>query len=60
MVEQDPDYAARLRQSADADLIEWNTWHDNTWGQCTCARCQGKPSQNLLQKALIQVRDAIA
>jgi ribA/ribD-fused uncharacterized protein len=60
MVEQDPAYAQRLKQSSDADLVEWNTWHDNTWGQCTCTRCQGKLSQNLLQNALIQVRDAIA
>ena len=61
MVEQDPYYAARLRQSSDEDLIEWNNWHDMTWGHCTCRSmfCKGKKPQNLMQKVLIQIRDSI-
>lgn len=28
--------ALRLVQTEDLELVEWNTWHDNTWGVCTC------------------------
>lgn len=59
MVELDPAYADRLRNSPDDQLIEWNTWHDNIWGQCTCPKCADIPAQNLLQKALIQIRQTL-
>lgn len=37
-------------------LVEGNTWHDNTWGACTCQRCRHKPKQNLLGQLLEVLR----
>ena len=59
MCHLDPAYAERLKASPDDRLIEWNNWHDNIWGTCTCPKCADKPHENLLQKALIKVRDSL-
>ncbi len=46
-----------LLGTEDAILIEGNTWHDNTWGECNnCPRCEGQVKLNLLGKALMQTR----
>jgi len=37
-------------------LIEGNWWHDNYWGNCTCAKCTDKPGANNLGILLTQVR----
>ena len=37
-------------------LVEGNTWHDNIWGNCTCARCAHIPGQNLLGHLHIEHR----
>lgn len=39
-------------------LVEWNYWHDNDWGNCTCGRleCQVE-GQNNLGKILTRIRD---
>lgn len=38
-------------------IVEWNTWHDNIWGQCQCFDCRSIKGQNLLGKALMAIRD---
>jgi ribA/ribD-fused uncharacterized protein len=41
-------------------IVEINTWHDQTWGDCVCgkARCQ-KPGLNLLGHLLEEVRNEL-
>lgn len=51
----DPDLAAKLKATGEAELVEGNHWHDNTWGICRCPKCPGT-GQNLLGKALMEVR----
>ena len=47
-----------LRHDWDEELVEDTTsWHDNIWGNCGCPRCRNIHGQNLLGKALMQVRD---
>lgn len=38
-------------------IVEWNTWHDNIWGICTCSRpsCHGT-GKNLLGSLLNTLR----
>jgi ribA/ribD-fused uncharacterized protein len=50
------DLALKLVQTGDAELIEGNYWHDNFWGNCTCAKCENIPGQNHLGKLLMMVR----
>lgn len=38
-------------------LIEGNTWHDNFWGDCHCARCSGREGKNTLGRLLMAIRD---
>ena len=38
------------------ELVEWNTWCDNEWGQCLCDKCKGK-GQNKLGKILMEIRE---
>jgi ribA/ribD-fused uncharacterized protein len=38
------------------ELVEWNTWHDNEWGQCLCQKCKGK-GKNKLGKILMEIRE---
>lgn len=46
-----------LKSTGDATIVENTTgWHDNLWGSCSCPRCDGIIGQNLLGKALMQVR----
>ena len=55
---QNRDARQILLSTNDAILIEGNTWHDNTWGDCSCGdrpECK-KPGLNLLGKALMLVR----
>lgn len=48
-------HAERLLATGDADIVEWNRWHDRTWGRCVCERCGGA-GENLLGEALMRVR----
>lgn len=50
------DLAIKLMATKDEQLIEGNTWHDNIWGSCSCIRCKKTEGQNLLGKALMEVR----
>ena len=46
-----------LKSTGDASIVEDTTgWHDNLWGSCSCPRCDGITGQNLLGKALMEVR----
>ena len=38
-------------------LVEYNYWHDNEWGDCTCDKCNSKRGKNLLGKLLVEIRD---
>jgi len=37
-------------------IVEWNTWHDNEWGSCTCSKCKSIKGNNLLGKLLMKIR----
>jgi ribA/ribD-fused uncharacterized protein len=55
-----PELRELLRHTGDAELVEGNTWHDNFWGACRCARCNGVPGRNWLGRLLMEVRNEIA
>ena len=57
---QHPELQSILLGTGDT-YIEENTtgWHDNIWGNCNCDRCKHIKGQNLLGKALMEVREAI-
>lgn len=47
-----------LKSTQDATLIEGNTWHDNYWGTCRCAKC-GDRGENRLGEILMKIRAAL-
>jgi ribA/ribD-fused uncharacterized protein len=53
---QNAELKKRLLNTADEELIEGNTWHDNFWGVCECPECGGMKGKNTLGKILMQVR----
>ena len=55
---KNPDLAAKLIATGNAELIEGNDWHDCAWGICRCDRCNGQGA-NLLGKLLMKVRAEI-
>lgn len=44
---QNPALAQALIDTGDAELIEGNTWNDNYWGVCGCARCRSDGTKGL-------------
>ena len=42
--------------STDTEIVEWNTWHDNIWGDCTCDKCKHIAGQNNLGRILMKLR----
>lgn len=40
-------------------LVEGNRWHDNYWGDCYCAKCEGIDGQNVLGTIIMQVRSEL-
>ena len=48
-----------LLDTKDEHLLEGNTWHDNIWGNCTCQNCRHRLGNNLLGRALMEVRDRL-
>jgi ribA/ribD-fused uncharacterized protein len=46
----------KLISTGDEELIEINTWHDNFWGNCICAKCEKIKGQNWLGKLLMKIR----
>ena len=54
-----PEFREKLLATDDKELIEGNTWHDNTWGDCSCECCKDIKGQNRLGKMLMQIREKI-
>lgn len=52
-----PGRADALLSTGDAVLVEGNTWHDNTWGDCRCRRAAcAEPGANHLGRLLMELR----
>ena len=47
----------RLIETGNDPIIEFNYWHDNFWGHCTCQKCANKTHQNHLGRLLMVIRD---
>ena len=57
---QNEDLKEKLLATGDEEFLENTTrWHDNIWGNCNCEKCKDIPGQNLLGKAIGEVRDMI-
>ena len=54
----DRDMAKKLLATGDEYLIEGNTWHDRTWGVCSCPVCGGR-GKNRLGYLLMKVREEL-
>lgn len=54
-----PDLKTKLLATGEEELVEGNSWHDNTWGDCYCPRCQHIQGKNELGKLLMQIRKTI-
>ena len=55
--EQNKDLMEKLLSIPDDELIEYNTWHDNYWGYCTCSKCKNKKKYNKLGKILSMIKE---
>ena len=53
-----PNLAHYLMATGTYEIVEGNTWHDNTWGSCTCAKC-GNKGRNQLGEMLMEIRQAL-
>lgn len=51
---EDPELAAKLRETKDEELVEGNTWGDCFWGKCNGV------GQNMLGQILMKVRKEIS
>lgn len=51
-----PDLREKLLATGNAQLIEGNYWHDNTWGNCGCKKCVNIKGKNLLGGLLMEIR----
>jgi len=51
-----PKLKKQLLATNSATLIEGNTWHDNFWGNCVCAKCKDVEGKNVLGTLLMQLR----
>lgn len=56
---QNPDLAKKLLRTGDMHLVEGNNWHDNTWGDCWCEKCEKIEGKNWLGNILMQLREDI-
>lgn len=58
-----PSLAHELLATGDKLLIEGNTWHDNIWGDCTCANPHWpgclQQGRNLLGQILMSTRELL-
>lgn len=50
------DIAEALLATGVEPICELNYWHDNFWGNCTCAKCKDIPGQNWLGRILMHTR----
>ena len=49
----------KLLATGDKLLVEGNTWHDQTWGDCTCEGHRDIPGTNMLGRLLMIVRSIL-
>ena len=57
---QNPALKHLLLNTGDEEIVENTTaWHDNIWGNCECPKCANIEGQNLLGKALMEVRERL-
>lgn len=54
-----PELRDKLLATGDEMLVEGNLWHDNYWGACTCSKCAGTNSLNMLGILLMELRSEI-
>lgn len=52
---EDAYWKSELLSTGDEELVEYNYWHDNFWGVCTCNKCNGK-GKNHLGQIIMNVR----
>lgn len=50
-----PELRQWLLETGDAELVEFNHWHDCTYGRCTCAEHKGE-GENHLGRLLMELR----
>lgn len=55
--DQNKELRDKLLSIPKSELIEYNTWHDNYWGHCTCPRCKDKAKYNILGIILLEVKE---
>ena len=48
--------AQKLINTGSRHLLEGNSWHDNTWGNCFCHQCESITGKNLLGVLLMEER----
>ncbi len=53
------DLANQLMETGSKTLIEGNRWHDNYWGNCSCAKCITSTGLNKLGRTLMSVREEL-
>lgn len=49
----------QLMATGDWDIVEWNNWHDNYWGNCICQECVNKEGKNRLGVLLMLLRNEL-
>lgn len=54
-----PQLREKLLNTHNETIIEYNYWHDNIWGNCTCNKCKKIDGKNWLGEILMLVRDEI-
>ena len=54
---QNYDLSEKLINTFPDVIMEYNKWHDNFWGICTCPQCINIEGQNNLGLILIRVRE---
>lgn len=53
-----PQLEQNLLATGELLLVETNYWHDQFWGDCTCAKHVGIPGTNMLGQLLMAIRAA--
>lgn len=54
---QDKELKEKLLSTMEYILVEGNVWHDNTWGNCYCKKCDKIEGKNLLGICLMNMRE---
>ena len=53
---KDSELWLKLKATGTKTLVEYNEWHDNFFGSCTCVKC-GNKGKNVLGMLLMDIRD---